>query len=204
MSQTDHITVYKIPYMKDGNIPYCLNIIDTPGVGDTRGLKHDKELLQKLETLFASGQVPTLNAICFVAHSGNARLTPAQKFTFDHIISGFGKDMKDSIVGLFTFDDGTQPKALDAFSEAEISLAASFSFNSLGILGGRSHTGNVDKAVMMTPEATTCIQFQNFYANCDKFMAVLESLPDKGTEMSAQVRMFVKSNPTTYVIQKEL
>ena len=31
VSQTDHITVYKIPYMTEGNIPYNLNIIDTPG-----------------------------------------------------------------------------------------------------------------------------------------------------------------------------
>ena len=31
LSQTDHITMYKIPYMKEGNVPYNLNIIDTPG-----------------------------------------------------------------------------------------------------------------------------------------------------------------------------
>ena len=187
VSQTIHLTVYKIPVMKEGNIPFNLNIIDTPGVGDTRGLKHDKELLHKLETLFSSSEVPFLNAVCFVAHSGSARLTPAQKFTFDHIISGFGKDVKDNLVGLFTFDDGTEPKALDAFAEAEISLAASFSFNSLGVLGGRTQATKVDKSVMMTPEAPRCTQFQNFYDNCDKFMAVLDSMSDKRTEMSAQV-----------------
>ena len=159
------------------------------GVGDTRGLKHDKALLDKLETLLSSGEVPYINAICFVAHAGNARLTPAQKFTFDHIVSGFGKDMKDNIFGLFTFDDGTPPKALDAFEEAEIGLAGYFQFNSLGILGGRCQDTLVDKDVMMTPEATTCIQFQRFYSNCDKLMAVLQSVPAKKTEMSVQVML---------------
>ena len=95
--------------------------------------------------------------------------------------------MKDNLVGLFTFDDGSEPKALDAFAEAEISLAASFSFNSLGILGGRTQATKVDKAVMMTQEAPRSIQFQNFYDNCDKFMAVLDSMSAKKTEMSAQV-----------------
>ena len=156
-------------------------------MGDTRGLKHDKALLDKLEALFSSGEVPSINAICFVVHAGNARLTAAQKFTFDHIISGFGKDMKDNIFGLFTFDDGTPPKALAAFEEAEISLAGDFQFNSLGVMGGRHQSTEVNKDIMMTPEATTCIQFQRFYSNCDKFMAVLQSVPDKKTEMSVQV-----------------
>ena len=31
LSQTDDITVYRIPYMKESNIPFILNIIDTPG-----------------------------------------------------------------------------------------------------------------------------------------------------------------------------
>ena len=31
LSQTDSITVYKIPYIKGSLIPFNLNIIDTPG-----------------------------------------------------------------------------------------------------------------------------------------------------------------------------
>ena len=31
LSQTDNITIYKIPFFEKGNVPYALNIIDTPG-----------------------------------------------------------------------------------------------------------------------------------------------------------------------------
>ena len=31
ISQTDNITIYKIPLIQGGNVPFALNIIDTPG-----------------------------------------------------------------------------------------------------------------------------------------------------------------------------
>ena len=31
LSQTDNITIYKIPFFEKGNVPFALNIIDTPG-----------------------------------------------------------------------------------------------------------------------------------------------------------------------------
>ena len=33
LSQTDSITVYKIPFIKGANVQFNLNIIDTPGTG---------------------------------------------------------------------------------------------------------------------------------------------------------------------------
>ena len=32
LSQTDNITIYKIPFFEKGNVPFALNIIDTPGI----------------------------------------------------------------------------------------------------------------------------------------------------------------------------
>lgn len=152
-------------------------------------MQQDKALLQKLETLFSPdcGHVPRLNAICFVSHAGNARLTPGQKYIFDKIITGFGVDMKDNIFGLFTFDDGTKPKGLAAFEEAGIGLAAYFQFNSLGMVGERRQGGEVDKNIMMSADATSCIQFQNFYDNCNRFMGSLEGMNAVSTKKTVQV-----------------
>ena len=177
VSQTDNITIYKIPCLEGGNVPYALNIIDTPGVCDTRGIKQDKALLPKLETIFSpeNKYVSSLDAICFVSLAGRARLTDDQRYSFDKIVTSFGKDMRDNIFGLFTFDDGTNPKALDAFREAEINLAAHFRFNSVAMMGDAKQSEKVDRNIMVTSEATTCVQFQgcelspeNCPENCSK------------------------------------
>ena len=41
-SQTDHVTVYKIKWRPGMNIDYNITLIDSPGLGDTRGLQCDK------------------------------------------------------------------------------------------------------------------------------------------------------------------
>jgi len=207
VSQTEDITVYKIPYLRDGNVPFCLNIIDTPGVGDTRGMQQDQALLKKLETLFSPdcGHVPRINAVCFVSHAGNARLTPGQRYIFDKIITNFGIDIKDNIFGLFTFDDGTTPKGLAAFEEAGIGLCANFQFNSLGMLSERRQSGVVDKNIMMSPDATACIQFQNFYDNCNGFMACLEGMKPVSTEKTVKVMQNrSKIETQMYTLQNKL
>ena len=48
-SQTDHITVYKIKWVPGMNIDYNITLIDTPGMGDTRGLKYDKERFHSMQ-----------------------------------------------------------------------------------------------------------------------------------------------------------
>ncbi|CAG2193630.1 unnamed protein product [Mytilus edulis] len=45
VSQTEWITTYRIPCIRGGKLDYNINIIDTPGFGDTRGIKRDKELV---------------------------------------------------------------------------------------------------------------------------------------------------------------
>ena len=48
------------------------------GVGDTGGIKKDKELLAKLETIFSPDNrhaISNLDAICFVSPAGNTNLS---------------------------------------------------------------------------------------------------------------------------------
>ena len=47
LSQTDSITVYKIPYIKGSLIPFNLNIIDTPGKALLEYIHRANELLSR-------------------------------------------------------------------------------------------------------------------------------------------------------------
>ena len=46
------------------------------------------------------------------------RLTDGQRYVFEKIITCFGIDMANSILGLFTYDDRSAPKGVEAFREA--------------------------------------------------------------------------------------
>ena len=173
-SQTDEITVYKLPFLENGNAKgFKLTIIDTPGVADTRGISQDKKIIEKLRYLFEDGRISFLNSVCFVSNAGNSRLTAGQKYIFDSLITNFGIDLVNNIVGLFTFDDGGPAKATDAFREAKIGLTAHFKFNSQAMINLRTNQTPVNKTIMMTMEAQDCVQFQHFYNNCDDFFAIL-------------------------------
>ena len=176
------------------------------GLCDTRGIRHDKALVPKLETVLSSGHISELNAICFVSLAGKARLTDDQRYSFDKIITSFGKDMRDNVLGLFTFDDGTYPKAMDAFREAEIGLAAHFKFNSVAVIEDKKEQEGVDKAILLRPgEATACIRFQDFYDNCDRLFGTVAGLNPVSTASSVQVmksRYHIEMQ--MYVLQDEL
>ena len=188
LSQTDEVTVYRLPHLPNGNAPQLrLTIIDTPGVADTRGIEQDKKLVDKLMALFDKGKIPKLTSICFVSNAGSPRLTASQKYSFESLITNFGKDFINNILGLFTFDDGGFPKALDAFQAANIGLSAWFKFNSRAMLEERVRTERVTKTIMMTEEARTCVQVQQFYRNCDKFFGTLLNMTGVTTKKTAHV-----------------
>lgn len=69
-SQTSEVTIYNIK-SPDGTI---LQIIDTPGFGDTGGIKKDIEITQKIRQAFID-KLTSITCICFVAQSCNARLS---------------------------------------------------------------------------------------------------------------------------------
>jgi len=51
-SQTKSITAYTFYPMKGSAIPYKFTIIDTPGFGDTEGLRRDKEITKQIKEFF--------------------------------------------------------------------------------------------------------------------------------------------------------
>ncbi|XP_071346400.1 uncharacterized protein [Trachinotus anak] len=123
-SQTSEVTAYQIYHTDSFQVPYSLTIIDTPGFGDTRGIKQDKEITEKIREFFSvKGGIDSIDAVCFVVQSASARLTHTQKYIFDSILSIFGKDIASNIFALVTFADGKSPPVLEAIKAAEIPCA---------------------------------------------------------------------------------
>ncbi|XP_030607797.1 uncharacterized protein LOC115795828 [Archocentrus centrarchus] len=120
-SQTSEVTVYKIHHQADFTVPFSLTIVDTPGFGDTRGIKRDGEIVEQLRNLFSAQHgVSEIDAVCFVAQASLARLTATQKYVFDSVLSIFGKDVAENIRILVTFADGQRPPVLEAINAAGV------------------------------------------------------------------------------------
>ncbi|KAM9164504.1 uncharacterized protein ACDP82_001885 isoform 1-T2 [Pangshura tecta] len=123
-SQTSEVTAYEVRYTEGFKVPYSLTIIDTPGFGDTRGIEQDKEITRQIREFFSTrGAIDHIDAVCVVVQASLARLTHAQKYVFDSVLSIFGKDIKDNIQILITFADGQMPPVLQAIKTADVPCA---------------------------------------------------------------------------------
>ena len=137
-SQTKTITKYML---RGSTFDYKLSIIDTPGFGDTTGEKEDQSTTEKIQSLFQSGTIVSLDAICFVAKYGNVRLTDFEKYIFKKVTSIFGKDVGPNIFVMATccddiYDENNeidQAPVLKAFKKLEIPYHTSFPFNNKNI-----------------------------------------------------------------------
>ncbi|XP_045024262.1 uncharacterized protein LOC116931385 isoform X1 [Daphnia magna] len=115
-SQTSSVTAYTLHHQEGMTIPYSITIIDTPGYGDTRGVKRDKEITAAIHRFLTQQEIPIdeIHAACFVAASGDSRLTATQRYIIDSVLSIFGKDMKDNLRLLVTFADNADPPVVGA------------------------------------------------------------------------------------------
>ena len=112
-SMTDSVNIYNIKLQ--WNLP-PIKIIDTPGFGDTRGISQDKIIRGQIADTFKH-RLNTINVICFVAQSSNARLTANQRYIFTCILDLFGKDVQENFVAMLTFCDGKEPQIVPALKE---------------------------------------------------------------------------------------
>ncbi|CAG0887656.1 unnamed protein product [Darwinula stevensoni] len=138
-SQTKWITAYVLQKQRGFILPNSLTVIDTPGFGDTEGIKADEELRNQIREFFSKGGaigVDQLDAICFVVQASSARLTHTQKYIFDSILSVFGRDVQDNIYVLATFADNKKPPVLEAIAAADIPFKTHFKFNNSALFSG--------------------------------------------------------------------
>ena len=89
-SITSSVNLYQIKPNKK-IFPFPVRFIDTPGFGDTGGLKVDKDNTKKLWK-FLSEKCPDLHGICFVMKFSTTRLTAIQQYISQQILGIFGKD----------------------------------------------------------------------------------------------------------------
>jgi len=142
-SQTKSISAYTIYQMEGSPLPYTLTIIDTPGFGDTEGLKRDKFITEQIREFFSiPNGITHLDGIGFVTQSSLARLTPTQQYIFDAILSIFGKDIARNIFMMVTFADGQKPPVIEAVKTAQVPYSQFFKFNNSALFA--ENTANDD------------------------------------------------------------
>ena len=183
-SQTDHIVVYNIKALPNMNINYDLTIIDTPGFGDTRGIEYDKILMHNIEDLFKSKKIGSLDAICFVAKAGDARLTAQQKYIFESIFHIFGNDVKENLLSILTNYDGNSVNILDSFTEADMNFVQNIPVNSTSIFQPVCQGPVNRKALLNNPNMLT---YQNFYESSERLSNTILNMTPKTLELTLDV-----------------
>ncbi|XP_067462960.1 uncharacterized protein [Thunnus thynnus] len=196
-SQTSEVTVYKINHQEGFQTPFSLTIVDTPGFGDTRGVRRDKEITEQIRKLFTSvNGVSEIDAVCFVTQASLARLTATQRYVFDSVLSIFGKDVAENIQMVVTFADGKQPPVLEAINVSgvpcpknDIGLPVHFKFNNSalfadnGCISERAHDEDSDEDDDKFDE-----MFWNMGAkSMEKFFTALGKMTTKSLLMTQEV-----------------
>ncbi|KAK9717892.1 50S ribosome-binding GTPase [Popillia japonica] len=82
-----------------------LRLIDTPGIGDTRGLEKDQENFDKL--LKAVAELENIHAICVMLRPNNSRLTVVFEYCIRELFAHLDRSASQNIVFLFTNSRGT-------------------------------------------------------------------------------------------------
>uniref|UniRef100_A0AC35GCA2 G domain-containing protein n=1 Tax=Panagrolaimus sp. PS1159 TaxID=55785 RepID=A0AC35GCA2_9BILA len=84
---------------------YDVYIIDTPGIGDVRGIEQDKENTRKI--LNAIAPYKNLHAICLLFKSNEARMTLSFRYCISELLLQLHRDAAKNIVFFFTNSRGT-------------------------------------------------------------------------------------------------
>ncbi|EAQ91200.1 hypothetical protein CHGG_03135 [Chaetomium globosum CBS 148.51] len=117
-----------------------VRLIDTPGIGDTRGVEQDKSNMEDiLQTLT---QYPELHGILILLKPNNARLTLTFKFCITELLTHLHRNAARNMVFGFTFTRGSNYQPGDSYSplkmllrgcqidELELSHHTTYSFDS--------------------------------------------------------------------------
>ncbi|XP_063922626.1 uncharacterized protein LOC135137020 [Zophobas morio] len=104
-SATQHVKVYLFPIKVDNKV-YNLRIVDSPGVGDPRGIEQDNihidNILAYLSTL------KKLHGICFIMKSNETRFTSFVEYCLKQMLTRLDKSASENIIFITTYSKSTQ------------------------------------------------------------------------------------------------
>jgi GTP-binding protein EngB required for normal cell division len=187
-SQTSTVTAYTIRHHDGMAVPYSITIIDTPGYGDTRGMDRDRLITRNIHQFLTQQEnsVDQIHAACFVAASGDSRLTATQRYIIDSVLSIFGKDVKENMRLLVTFADNAHPPVVEAclaanFPVTSASAGISYSkFNSSVLYANNEQQGDDDFCV-------DGLFWDMVQVNFTKFFTMLENMNGKDLKSTRNV-----------------
>ncbi|KHN69315.1 cell division protein [Ordospora colligata OC4] len=116
-SQTSKITAYVLFYYDQYNKRKAIQIIDTPGFGDTGGQDRNKQISKQIRDFILKDEMEEIDAVCFVDPNSNVRATPTVKYIANSVLSVFADDVKNNIHLLVTFADSGFPPVVNALKE---------------------------------------------------------------------------------------
>ncbi|XP_063922693.1 uncharacterized protein LOC135137079 [Zophobas morio] len=99
-SATQHVKVYLFP-IKIGGKTFNLKLIDTPGVGDPRGMEQDNINLDNILAYLAT--LKKLHAICFIMKSNQTRFTKFVEYCLKQILVRLDKSASQNIIFITTY-----------------------------------------------------------------------------------------------------
>ncbi|KAK3805771.1 MAG: hypothetical protein J3Q66DRAFT_393152 [Benniella sp.] len=95
-SSTQHCRSYVFPLNDDIKI----RLIDTPGIGDTRGVKQDRINFEEIMD-YISG-FDKINGVCILLLPNTSRLTTSFRFCIDELLLHLHKSAADNVIFTFT------------------------------------------------------------------------------------------------------
>jgi len=98
-----------------------INLIDTPGIGDSRGVEQDKKNFDNI--LGHLTYVKEIHAICILLKPNNSRLTVLFRFCIQQLLTHLHKDAARNIVFCFTHARGNFYKPGDTLPALRQELA---------------------------------------------------------------------------------
>ncbi|RIA81664.1 hypothetical protein C1645_547454 [Glomus cerebriforme] len=97
-----------------------VRLIDTPGIGDTRGIDQDKKNFENILKYISHHRY--INGICILLKPNNSRLTVVFRFCIQELLSHLHRNAKDNIVFCFTNARGTFYRPGDTLPPLKIQL----------------------------------------------------------------------------------